>query len=47
MADVDAGYVGYLDRLADALNLSRPERLDLAFAYTFEDRRSDPQAEDS
>jgi hypothetical protein len=36
MASADAGYVGYLDQLADALNLSRPERLKLAYAYTFE-----------
>lgn len=41
MADADAGYVGYLDRLADALNLSRAERLGLAYAYTFEALRGD------
>jgi hypothetical protein len=38
MADADSGHVGYLDGLADALNLSGPERLELALAYTFEDR---------
>ena len=36
MADADAEHVSYLDRLADALNLSRSERLCLAYAYTYE-----------
>ncbi len=42
MADADADDAGYLagrlDGLADALDLSEPEMMRLALAYTFEDR---------
>ncbi len=33
------GYAGLLDGLVVALGLSRPEMKDLAFAFTFEERR--------
>ncbi len=39
MARPGAGYAGPLDGLASALDLTRPERKDLAHAFTFEERR--------
>ena len=42
MADAAAEWPGYLDGLAAALGLSGPERMELAFAYTYEQRRPEP-----
>lgn len=39
MAAAGTGYAGPLDGLASALDLTRPERKDLAYAFTFEERR--------
>ena len=39
MAGAGTGYAGPLDGLASALDLTRPERKDLAHAFTFEERR--------
>jgi hypothetical protein len=38
MADADAEDTGHLGGLADALGLSESEKIQLAFAYTFERR---------
>ena len=46
MANAGTEYAGPLDGLARALDLSRREARDLAFAFTFEDRRAaEPYAE--
>ncbi len=39
MESAGAGYAGPLDGLVSALDLTRPEMKDLAFAFTFEERR--------
>ncbi len=36
MANPNAGFVGYLEGLAGALELTEPEKMKLALAYTFE-----------
>ncbi len=36
MASADAPFVEHLERFADALGLSAPEKMRLALAYTFE-----------
>jgi hypothetical protein len=41
MADADAGDAGYLDGLAAALELSEAEKVNLAYAYSFERRAED------
>jgi hypothetical protein len=38
MADAGAEDAGYLDGLADALGLSESEKIQLAYAYSFEQR---------
>ena len=42
MADAGNEPPGYLDGLADALDLSEPEKLRLAFAYSMEHRWTEP-----
>ncbi len=39
MTDAAAEWPGYLDGLADSLGLSEAERMELAFAYTYGQRR--------
>jgi hypothetical protein len=41
MADADAEDAGYLDGLAAALELSKAEKIQLAYAYSFERRAED------
>ena len=46
MANAGVEYAGPLDGLVLALDLSRPEMMDLAHAFTFEERRvAEPHAE--
>ncbi len=42
MASADAGYAGYLNGIAAALDLSEAEMMELGLAYTFEVRGHHP-----